>query len=106
MTTDGWLTLVCMAVLLAISTPLLGNYMAKVYGSDGAPGDRFFLPVEHERGAPDERSQRQRRSERSSRMVGIYRICVPGRVLVIGPSARGALGVRCRCLMWPGGLRL
>ena len=45
MTTDGWLTLVFFGALLAISTPLLGNYMAKVYGNRAAPGDRFFLPM-------------------------------------------------------------
>jgi len=32
--------------LLAISTPLLGSYMAKVYGGGKAPGDRIFHPVE------------------------------------------------------------
>jgi K+-transporting ATPase ATPase A chain len=46
MTSYGWLTLVSLAVLLIISTPLLGNYMAKVYGNQAAPGDRFFLPIE------------------------------------------------------------
>ena len=30
----------------AISIPLLGGYMAKVYGDGKAPGDRVFLPVE------------------------------------------------------------
>ena len=35
-----------MIVLLAISTPLLGRYMAKVYGGGKAPGDRVFGPVE------------------------------------------------------------
>ncbi len=33
-------------VLLAVSTPLLGNYMAKVFTNKKAPGDRFFLPLE------------------------------------------------------------
>jgi hypothetical protein len=37
MTSYGWLTLVFLAVLLIISTPLLGNYMAKVYGNQAAP---------------------------------------------------------------------
>jgi potassium-transporting ATPase potassium-binding subunit len=46
MTTYGWLTLLSLVVLLAISTPLLGNYMAKVYGNEAAPGDHFFLPIE------------------------------------------------------------
>jgi potassium-transporting ATPase potassium-binding subunit len=34
-------------VLIAISTPLLGNYMYKVYKGGTAPGDRFFLPIEN-----------------------------------------------------------
>jgi potassium-transporting ATPase potassium-binding subunit len=42
----NWMELVVLLVLLAISTPLLGNYMAKVYGGGSAPGDRFFLPIE------------------------------------------------------------
>jgi len=35
-------------VLIVIATPLLGRYMASVYGADGdhAPGDRVFKPVE------------------------------------------------------------
>ena len=31
---------------LAVAIPLLGGYMARVYGSDKAPGDRVFLPIE------------------------------------------------------------
>jgi len=51
MTAAGWLQLLVLLALLAISTPLLGAYMAKVYGAaEGgnrrAPGDRIFLPVE------------------------------------------------------------
>ena len=43
----AWLQLIALLVLLAISTPLLGSYMAKVYGDGGkAPGDRFFGPIE------------------------------------------------------------
>ena len=38
--------LALLVVVLAISIPLLGGYMAKVYGSAKAPGDRVFLPVE------------------------------------------------------------
>jgi K+-transporting ATPase ATPase A chain len=38
--------IIVFALLLIASTPLLGNYMAKVYGGKRAPGDRFFLPVE------------------------------------------------------------
>jgi potassium-transporting ATPase potassium-binding subunit len=47
MTLAGWLQLAALLVALAISTPLLGTYMAKVFGDERrAPGDRFFLPVE------------------------------------------------------------
>jgi K+-transporting ATPase ATPase A chain len=47
MTAAGWAQLGLVIVLLAISTPLLGSYMAKVYGDkQKAPGDRFFLPLE------------------------------------------------------------
>ena len=42
----AWLQLLAVLVLLAISTPLLGSYMAKVYGNAKAPGDRFFGPIE------------------------------------------------------------
>jgi potassium-transporting ATPase potassium-binding subunit len=42
----SWLELIFLFVLLAISTPILGSYMAKVYGNEKAPGDRVFLPVE------------------------------------------------------------
>jgi K+-transporting ATPase ATPase A chain len=46
MSATNWLELIFLLVLLAISTPLLGSYMAKVYGGGKAPGDRVFLPVE------------------------------------------------------------
>jgi potassium-transporting ATPase potassium-binding subunit len=46
MSTSGWLQLLALLVLLAISTPLLGSYMAKVYGGGKAPGDRVFGPLE------------------------------------------------------------
>jgi K+-transporting ATPase ATPase A chain len=49
----AWLQLIFLIVLLAISTPLLGTYIAKVYGGGKAPGDRFFHPIER----------------------GIYRVC-------------------------------
>jgi potassium-transporting ATPase potassium-binding subunit len=47
----AWLQLLALLVLLAISTPLIGSYMAKVYattdkGPDKAPGDRLFHPIE------------------------------------------------------------
>ena len=43
----GWLQFVFFGVLVAISTPLLGIYMYRVYFTDKAPGDRVFLPVEN-----------------------------------------------------------
>src|SRR5580700_8627318 len=46
MTITNWFELLAVLVLLIISTPLLGDYMAKVYGNKKAPGDRFFLPIE------------------------------------------------------------
>jgi K+-transporting ATPase ATPase A chain len=46
MSASAWAQLLCLIALLAISTPLLGNYLAKVYGGDAAPGDRVFNPVE------------------------------------------------------------
>ncbi len=46
MTTAGWLQLVVLIGALAVSTPLLGAYLAKVYGGGAAPGDRLFGPVE------------------------------------------------------------
>lgn len=46
MTPAGWLQLLGLIGLLGISTPLLGRYMARVFGGGGAPGDRLFLPVE------------------------------------------------------------
>ncbi len=53
MTTAGWLQFVVWAALLVITVPLMGNYLARVFGGeDGngvkkAPGDRFFLPIEN-----------------------------------------------------------
>jgi potassium-transporting ATPase potassium-binding subunit len=43
----GWLQFVLFGVLVAVSTPLLGIYMYRVFFSDRAPGDRIFLPVEN-----------------------------------------------------------
>ncbi|MEO6467583.1 MAG: potassium-transporting ATPase subunit KdpA, partial [Acidimicrobiia bacterium] len=42
----AWIELVALLVLLAISIPILGNYMARVFDGDSAPGDRVFKPVE------------------------------------------------------------
>jgi K+-transporting ATPase ATPase A chain len=46
MTAASWVQLLVLIVLIAISTPLLGGYMAKVYGNKKAPGDRVFLLLE------------------------------------------------------------
>jgi K+-transporting ATPase ATPase A chain len=46
MTVTAWAQLLFVIALLAVSTPLLGTYMAKVYGGGRAPADRLFLPVE------------------------------------------------------------
>jgi K+-transporting ATPase ATPase A chain len=42
----GWAQLALLVILVGISIPLLGSYMAKVYAGGAAPGDRFLLPVE------------------------------------------------------------
>jgi K+-transporting ATPase ATPase A chain len=46
MSTTNWIELLFVGLLLVFSTPILGSYMAKVYGNKKAPGDRFFLPIE------------------------------------------------------------
>ncbi len=46
MTLAGWGQLALLIALLAVTTPLLGGYMAKVYGGGKAPGDRIFNPIE------------------------------------------------------------
>jgi K+-transporting ATPase ATPase A chain len=46
MTSSAWLQIGFLIVLLAVSTPLLGLYLARVFGDTGAPGDRVFLPIE------------------------------------------------------------
>jgi K+-transporting ATPase ATPase A chain len=38
--------LAAFAALIALSTPLLGSYMYRVYFTNSAPGDRVFLPIE------------------------------------------------------------
>jgi len=43
---QNYVEVVILIVLLAISTPLLGSYMAKVFQKEKAPGDRFFAPIE------------------------------------------------------------
>jgi K+-transporting ATPase ATPase A chain len=46
MNASGWVQLVALLVLTGISTPLLGNYMYKVYTGQKVFGDRVLAPVE------------------------------------------------------------
>lgn len=46
MNASGWFTFIFLGVLLVISTPILGNYMAKVYTGQKVFGDRIAGPVE------------------------------------------------------------
>ena len=46
MTTHDWLFVATIVVAIIVATPLLGSYMAKVFGDGPAPGDRVFGPVE------------------------------------------------------------
>ena len=47
MSSASWLQFVALVVALAVTAPLLGRYMAKVYDDERrAPGDRVFGPVE------------------------------------------------------------
>lgn len=46
MSGSAWLQFLAMIALLAVTVPVLGTYMAKVFGGGKAPGDRFFGPIE------------------------------------------------------------
>src|SRR6266545_268567 len=47
MSSASWLQFAVLIAVLLVTAPLLGRYMAKVYGDERkAPGDRVFLPVE------------------------------------------------------------
>ncbi len=46
MSTASIIQLLVLLVLLGVTAPPLGAYMAKVYGGGAAPGDRFFGPFE------------------------------------------------------------
>ena len=46
MTWRAWAQAAALLGLVCLSTPLLGAYIARVFGDGTAPGDRFFLPVE------------------------------------------------------------
>ena len=39
MTAAAWLQFAAVVGLIFVSTPILGAYLAKVYGGDRAPGD-------------------------------------------------------------------
>ena len=59
---SGWLQLLLIVALLAVSTPVLGTYLAKVYANGPAPGDRVFGPIDRPiyrvTGVDPEREQR------------------------------------------------
>jgi K+-transporting ATPase ATPase A chain len=46
MRASDWVLLATLVALIGVVTPLLGGYLARVYGGDRAPGDRVFGPVE------------------------------------------------------------
>jgi potassium-transporting ATPase potassium-binding subunit len=46
MTSYGWLQFAALIAVISLTAPVLGRYMARVYGGGPAPGDRVFLPVE------------------------------------------------------------
>jgi K+-transporting ATPase ATPase A chain len=46
MQASDWLQFAVLIVALGVSIPILGGYMAKVFGDGPAPGDRFFAPIE------------------------------------------------------------
>jgi K+-transporting ATPase ATPase A chain len=46
MTWQAWAQAAALLGLVCLSTPLLGAYVARVFGGGTAPGDRLFLPVE------------------------------------------------------------
>jgi K+-transporting ATPase ATPase A chain len=51
MSASTWLQLGALVAVIAVTTPLLGSYLAKVYAGDPgtgdrAPGDRVFSPIE------------------------------------------------------------
>jgi len=46
MTLNDWVQLLILLLALALSVPILGSYMAQVFGGGRAPGDRVFTPIE------------------------------------------------------------
>jgi K+-transporting ATPase ATPase A chain len=45
-TTAAWTQLAVLVGVLAVTTPVLGAYLARVYGDGPPPGDRVFRPIE------------------------------------------------------------
>src|SRR4030081_105828 len=46
MSAAAWAQLALVVAALAVAAPLLGRYLARVYGGGAAPGDRIFARVE------------------------------------------------------------
>jgi hypothetical protein len=46
MSAPAWAQFGLLAGLVLLRAPLVGRYMAAVFGGGRAPGDRMFLPVE------------------------------------------------------------
>jgi K+-transporting ATPase ATPase A chain len=46
MRASDWLLLGALVALIGVATPLVGGYLAKVFGGGRAPGDRVFSPLE------------------------------------------------------------
>ncbi len=46
MSASAWLQLLALVAVIGLVTPLLGSYLAKVFGDGPAPGDQVFAPVE------------------------------------------------------------
>jgi potassium-transporting ATPase potassium-binding subunit len=46
MSVSGWEQLLFIVAVTAVTAPLLGRYLAAVFGGGKAPGDRIFLPFE------------------------------------------------------------
>jgi K+-transporting ATPase ATPase A chain len=43
----AWAEVCFIAIVTIAAAPILGRYLAAVFGGGHAPGDRLFLPVEH-----------------------------------------------------------
>lgn len=46
MSASAWLQLFALVAVIGLVTPLLGSYLAKVFGDGPSPGDRVFAPIE------------------------------------------------------------